>query len=77
MRWTPAGDGNLAQPLLGRHAEREDVSAVIDVAMTETAAEAHYILPARTQYEKMEATFFNLEFRCQPINTDYGTASVR
>ncbi|WP_437945477.1 molybdopterin-dependent oxidoreductase [Sorangium sp. So ce296] len=35
---------------------------VIDVAMTETARLAHYVLPAASQYEKWEATFFNLEF---------------
>ncbi|HEY4409591.1 MAG TPA: molybdopterin dinucleotide binding domain-containing protein, partial [Acidimicrobiia bacterium] len=35
---------------------------VIDVAMTETARAAHYVLPASTQYEKWEATFFNFEF---------------
>ena len=39
---------------------------VIDVAMTETARLAHYVLPAATQFEKPEATFFNLEF---PHNT--------
>ncbi|MHC9296030.1 molybdopterin-dependent oxidoreductase [Mycobacterium sp. LTG2003] len=39
---------------------------VIDVAMTETARQAHYVLPAATQFEKPEATFFNLEF---PHNT--------
>jgi anaerobic selenocysteine-containing dehydrogenase len=39
-----------------------DVSVVIDVAMTETAREADYVLPATTQYEKAEATFFNFEF---------------
>jgi anaerobic selenocysteine-containing dehydrogenase len=32
--------------------------AVIDVAMTETAREAHYVLPATSQYENWEATFF-------------------
>ena len=31
---------------------------VIDVAMTETARQAHYVLPACSQYEKPEATFF-------------------
>jgi anaerobic selenocysteine-containing dehydrogenase len=31
---------------------------VIDVAMTETAREAHYVLPACSQYENWEATFF-------------------
>jgi anaerobic selenocysteine-containing dehydrogenase len=35
---------------------------VIDVAMTETARCAHYVLPAPTQFEKWEATFFNLGF---------------
>lgn len=39
-----------------------DVVVVIDVAMTETAREAHWVLPASTQFEKWEATFFNLEF---------------
>lgn len=34
----------------------------IDVALTETARLAHYVLPASSQYEKWEATFFNLEF---------------
>ncbi len=42
--------------------EKLELSVVIDVAMTETATAAKYILPARTQFEKMEATFFNLEF---------------
>jgi anaerobic selenocysteine-containing dehydrogenase len=32
--------------------------AVIDVAMTETAREAHYVLPACSQYENWETTFF-------------------
>lgn len=35
---------------------------VVDVAMTETAQLAHYVLPASSQYEKAEATFFNFEF---------------
>lgn len=39
-----------------------DLMVVIDVAMTETAQAAHYVLPASTQFEKTEATFFNLEF---------------
>jgi len=39
-----------------------DTLVVIDVAMTETARLAHYVLPASTQYEKSEATFFNFEF---------------
>jgi anaerobic selenocysteine-containing dehydrogenase len=39
-----------------------DLLVVIDVAMTETARHAHYVLPASSQYEKWEATFFNLEF---------------
>ena len=39
-----------------------DFSVVIDIAMTETAREADYILPASSQFEKYENTFFNLEF---------------
>ena len=43
-----------------------DLLVVIDVTMTETARLADYVLPAASQYEKPEATFFNLEF---PRNT--------
>jgi anaerobic selenocysteine-containing dehydrogenase len=39
-----------------------ELLVVMDVAMTETARLAHYVLPASSQYEKWEATFFNLEF---------------
>lgn len=42
--------------------EKLELSVVIDVALTETAQAAQYVLPAQSQYEKMEATFFNLEF---------------
>jgi formate dehydrogenase len=43
-----------------------DFVLAIDVAMTETARCADYVLPAASQYEKPEATFFNFEF---PENT--------
>ncbi len=39
-----------------------DLSVVIDVAMTETARQADYVLPASSQFEKAESTFFNVEF---------------
>jgi len=39
-----------------------ECSVVIDIAMTETAREADYVLPATSQFEKAEATFFNFEF---------------
>lgn len=39
-----------------------DVSVVIDVVTTETALEADYVLPAASQYEKAEMTFFNAGF---------------
>lgn len=42
--------------------EALEFSVVIDVAMTETAMCADYVLPASSQYEKAEATFFTLEF---------------
>ena len=35
-----------------------ELSVVIDVAMTETARLADYVLPAASQFEKWEATFF-------------------
>ena len=40
---------------------RLDCSIVIDIAMTETAKHADYVLPTTTQYEKAEATFFNFD----------------
>jgi len=39
-----------------------ELLVVIDVALTESAREAHYVLPASSQFEKCEATYFNLEF---------------
>ena len=39
-----------------------DLLVVVDVAMTETAQLAHYVLPASSQYEKTEFTLFNFEF---------------
>ena len=36
-----------------------ELMVVVDVAMTETAREAHYVLPASNQFEKYEATFFH------------------
>nr|BFE79384.1 hypothetical protein GCM10020093_019850 [Planobispora longispora] len=46
---------------------------VVDVALTETGRLAHYVLPASTQFEKWEATFFNFEF---PGNTFHLRAPV-
>ena len=42
-----------------------ELVVVIDVALSETARHADYVLPTPTQYEKAEATFFNFEF---PVN---------
>jgi anaerobic selenocysteine-containing dehydrogenase len=42
-----------------------ELSVVIDVAYTETAALAEYVLPAAAQNEKWEYTYFNWEF---PVN---------
>ena len=41
---------------------RLECTVVIDVAMTETAMQADYVLPTANQYEKAEAAFFNFEF---------------
>ncbi|MEM9711986.1 MAG: molybdopterin-dependent oxidoreductase [Actinomycetota bacterium] len=59
--------GNPIHSLADSPALREamrglELSVVIDVAMTETAREADYVLPASSQFEKWECTFFNLEF---------------
>lgn len=46
--------------------ETLDLVVVVDVALTETGRLADYVLPAASQYEKHECTFFNVEF---PRNT--------
>jgi anaerobic selenocysteine-containing dehydrogenase len=43
-----------------------DLLVVIDVALSETARLADYVLPVASQFEKAEATFFNFEY---PHNT--------
>ena len=54
---------SLANSAACRKAFQElELLVVIDIAMTETARLAHYVLPAASQFEKPEATFFNLEF---------------
>ena len=58
---------NPAHSLADSHRMREaldalDLVVVLDVAMTETARLAHYVLPTASQFEKWEATFFTLEF---------------
>jgi anaerobic selenocysteine-containing dehydrogenase len=45
-----------------------DFSLAVDVALTETARECDYVLPASSQYEKWEATFFPRNF---PANIFY------
>jgi anaerobic selenocysteine-containing dehydrogenase len=42
--------------------EKLELLVVVDIAMTETARMAHYVLPAASQFEKLEASAFNLEF---------------
>ncbi len=59
--------GNPAHSIADRVRMREALAAlelvvVIDVAFTETARLAHYVLPVASQFEKAEATFFNFEF---------------
>jgi len=49
-------------PAYRRAFARLELLVVVDVAFTETARAAHYVLPAASQFEKWEATFFNLEF---------------
>jgi anaerobic selenocysteine-containing dehydrogenase len=59
--------GNPVHSLADSQRMREAIrslefSVAIDVAKTETAREVDYVLPAASQFEKAEATFFNLEF---------------
>ena len=59
--------GNPVHSLADSQRMREAIrslefSVAIDVAMTETAREVDYVLPSSSQFEKAEATFFNLEF---------------
>jgi anaerobic selenocysteine-containing dehydrogenase len=49
-------------PRMRQALEALEFVVVIDVAMTETAQLADYVLPASSQFEKWEATFFNFEF---------------
>jgi anaerobic selenocysteine-containing dehydrogenase len=54
---------SLAQSDKFRRAMRAcDFTVVIDIAMTETAEQADYVLPAASQYEKVETTFFGVGF---------------
>lgn len=46
--------------------EKLDLTVVVDVAFTETARCADYVLPASSQFEKFEASLFTLHF---PHNT--------
>lgn len=39
-----------------------DLLVVVDVAFTETASLAHYVLPAKSAYEKWDGTFFSWNF---------------
>jgi anaerobic selenocysteine-containing dehydrogenase len=50
-----------------------DLCVVVDVAMTETAQLADYVLPASSQFEKTEFTLFNFEF---PTNFFHVRAGV-
>ena len=58
-----AGSRNMEQAL--RSAE---LTVLVDVAMTETAMQADYVLPAPTQYEKAEMSMLQFEF---PHNIAY------
>ena len=74
--WVESGNPchSLADSKKWREALRKlDLVVVIDVAMTETAREADYVLPAASQYEKWEATFFNFE---APANVHHLRAPI-
>lgn len=50
---------------LDRAREQLDLLVAVDVAYTETVAQADYVLPASSQFEKCEYTLFNFEY---PVN---------
>ncbi|ONI70265.1 molybdopterin oxidoreductase [Actinosynnema sp. ALI-1.44] len=67
--WIDASNPVHSLPGTARFAEAMRslaVSVVVDVAFTETARQADYVLPAASQFEKYEASFFTLHF---PHNT--------
>lgn len=39
-----------------------DLLVTVEIAMTETAALSHYVLPAKSGYEKWDSTFFNRHY---------------
>ncbi|MCW4355732.1 molybdopterin-dependent oxidoreductase [Hoyosella sp. YIM 151337] len=54
---------SLAESARFRQAMRAlELTVVVDVAFTETAREADYVLPASSQFEKYEASLFTLHF---------------
>ncbi len=52
-----AGSQDMAKAL-----RATDITVVLEIAMTETAMQADYVLPAPTQFEKCEMSLFNFEF---------------
>lgn len=42
--------------------EQLDLLVTVDIAMSETARLSHYVLPARSAYEKWDATFFSWNY---------------
>jgi anaerobic selenocysteine-containing dehydrogenase len=42
--------------------EKLDLLITIEVAMSETAVQSHYVLPAKSGYEKWDGTFFQWEY---------------
>ena len=54
---------SYADTLLYEKAFRElDLLVTIEIAMSETARLSHYVLPAKSGYEKWDASFFSLTF---------------
>jgi anaerobic selenocysteine-containing dehydrogenase len=54
---------SYADTLLYEKAFRElDLLITIEIAMSETARLSHYVLPAKSGYEKWDATFFSITF---------------
>ena len=63
----PALSGADAQAW-ARALPKLELLVTVDVALTETARHSHFVLPASSQLEKFEATFFNLDFPTQALH---------
>ncbi len=49
-------------PPMKKHSSKLDLLVTAELAMTETAALSHYVLPSRSGYESWDGTFFPMTY---------------